>query len=231
MIISAVLCFTFNKTPVEDSLSFEVIKDCYEKTEKQAAVLVMMPRIGNFYVDDIINVSLFINASSQSINAATGKITFPLDKLEVINISKTDSIITLWAQEPMISSNLLSNQSFITFSGGLPSPGFIGPSGLITTISFKVKNEGNAIINIEDGEVLANDGYGTNILATTTPTILTLLKSKIKADFNEDNKIDLFDISILLSNWGVPKDQKTDLDGDGKVDTRDLSIILSKWTY
>ncbi len=140
----------------------------------------MIPTIGSFYIDDTISVSLFTNVSSQSINAMEGKITFPSDKLEVVNISKTNSIVTLWAQEPILSSNLSSNQSFITFSGGLPSPGFIGPNGLITTISFKVKSEGNAIINVEEGQILANDGHGTNILATTTPTILTLLSLKLK---------------------------------------------------
>jgi hypothetical protein len=233
LIISAVLYFTFNKPALQDSLFFKANKYSYENSEKQAtaATLFLAPTKGNFYVGDTISVSLLVDAPSQSINALEGKITFPSDKLEVINISKTDSIITLWAQEPIFSSN---QNSFIVFSGGLPSPGFIGPTGLIITISFKVKGEGNATIDVEDGQVLANDGYGTNILATTTPTRLTLLKPKIKkeiTDINGDNRVDLFDVSILLSNWGIPKDQRADLNGDGKVNIKDFSIILSKWTH
>ena len=101
------------------------------------------------------------------------------------------------------------------------------------TTSFKVKSEGDAVIGIEDAQVLANDGFGTDILATTTPTHLTLLKPKIKreiADINEDGRVDLIDVSILLSNWGTPKNQRADLNGDGRVDIKELSILLSKWS-
>ena len=49
-------------------------------------------------------------------------------------------------------------------------------------------------------------------------------------DLNNDNRVDLVDFSILLFNWGVPKDSIADLNKDGKVDLVDFSILLYWWT-
>ena len=49
-------------------------------------------------------------------------------------------------------------------------------------------------------------------------------------DLNNDSRVDLVDFSILLFNWGVPKDPIADLNKDGKVDLVDFSILLYWWT-
>jgi len=51
-----------------------------------------------------------------------------------------------------------------------------------------------------------------------------------KADTNEDGKVNLVDFSILLYNWGIPKNSTTDLNSDGKVNLTDFSIMLYNWT-
>lgn len=59
----------------------------------------------------------------------------------------------------------------------------------------------------------------------TTPPPTTPPK---KGDLNSDNKVNITDLSILLSNWGktgVP----ADLNNSGKVDITDMSILLSSW--
>src|SRR3989344_1133457 len=47
-------------------------------------------------------------------------------------------------------------------------------------------------------------------------------------DLNDDNKIDIFDLSILLSRWGTT-DAAADLNKNGTVDILDLSILLTNW--
>lgn len=226
LIISvAILLYIYNRpTTSQDSLSFKVT-NAPNSEKLTAAILLLAPTTGKFYIGDTVSIALLVNTLNQSVNAVEGKITFPSDKLEVISISKEGSIISLWAQEPVTSSNS------IAFSGGLPSPGFIGAAGKIITISFNVKSEGDAVIGIEDAQVLANDGFATNILSEIIPTNLSLSKLKIKiADINDNGKVDLIDVSILLTNWGTPKNQNADLNGDGKVSAKDLSILLSKWS-
>jgi hypothetical protein len=49
-----------------------------------------------------------------------------------------------------------------------------------------------------------------------------------QGDLNGDGKVDIFDLSILLSNWGSTGGV-ADINKDGKVDIFDLSVLLSNW--
>ncbi|MFH0852117.1 MAG: dockerin type I domain-containing protein [bacterium] len=49
-------------------------------------------------------------------------------------------------------------------------------------------------------------------------------------DINNDKRVNLIDFSILLYNWGKPKNVASDLNCDGKVTLTDFSIMLYWWT-
>jgi hypothetical protein len=53
----------------------------------------------------------------------------------------------------------------------------------------------------------------------------------LSADFNSDNKVDIFDLSILSSNWGKTGITKAtgDANGDGSVNIFDLSALANEW--
>lgn len=48
-------------------------------------------------------------------------------------------------------------------------------------------------------------------------------------DLNNDGKVDIQDIGIMLSYWGNITKPRSDLNQDGKVDIIDLGILLSAW--
>jgi hypothetical protein len=48
-------------------------------------------------------------------------------------------------------------------------------------------------------------------------------------DINNDGRVNIFDLSILLSNWSTTK-TAADVNHDGTVNVFDLSILLSHWT-
>jgi|GEM_PF-1987781 len=52
--------------------------------------------------------------------------------------------------------------------------------------------------------------------------------ANLPGDINNDNKVNLSDLSILLSKWNT-NDANTDLNSDGKIGLSDLSILLSNW--
>lgn len=52
----------------------------------------------------------------------------------------------------------------------------------------------------------------------------------LKVDLNGDGKVDIIDLSILLYNWGVPKNPRADFNGDGIADLVDFSIMLFYWS-
>lgn len=52
-----------------------------------------------------------------------------------------------------------------------------------------------------------------------------------QGDLNGDNKVNITDLSILLTNWNraTPTPAQGDINGDSKVNITDLSILLTRW--
>lgn len=65
--------------------------------------------------------------------------------------------------------------------------------------------------------------------ATPTPTTTPSPTPAPVGDINGDGKIDVFDLSQLLSNWGTDY-AAADLNHDGTVNVFDLSALLSHWS-
>jgi len=58
------------------------------------------------------------------------------------------------------------------------------------------------------------------------------IPANLNCDFTPQgaNIVDIIDVSILLYNWGTPKNIRADLNNNGKVDIIDFSIMLYYWT-
>lgn len=126
----------------------------------RAASLYLSPATGSYNIGQTFSVGVYVSSADQAMNAASGIISFPSDKLEVTSLSKTGSIFTLWVQEPSFSNSA----GTVNFEGIALNPGFTGASGKLLTVNFRVKAGGVATLNFSSGLVLANDGHGTNIL-------------------------------------------------------------------
>ncbi len=124
-----------------------------------AASLVLSPASGDHQKNTTFSVNINVSSPDQSMNAVSGTITFPTDKLQVISIGKTGSIINFWAQEPSFSNT----NGTIKFEGVVLTPGFKGGAGKVITVNFKGKSVGLADVKFGSSEILANDGVGTNI--------------------------------------------------------------------
>lgn len=133
----------------------------FSPTSASAANLYFSPSSGSHAVGATFSVSVYVSSADQAMNAASGAISFPKDKLEVVSVSKSGSIFSLWVQEPSFSQSA----GVINFEGIVLNPGFTGSGGKIMAVSFKAKSAGAAALNFSSGSALANDGQGTNILA------------------------------------------------------------------
>jgi len=125
-----------------------------------AASLYFSPNSGSYAINGTISLNVYVSSADQAMNAASGVISFPQDKLQVVSLSKTGSIFSLWVSEPSFSNS----DGTVNFEGITLNPGFTGSSGKIISVVFKVKSSGSASITFSSGSVLANDGKGTNIL-------------------------------------------------------------------
>ncbi|KKT44963.1 MAG: hypothetical protein UW34_C0006G0003 [Parcubacteria group bacterium GW2011_GWA2_44_15] len=127
-----------------------------------AATLYFSPSSGSHAVGTTFSAGIYVSSADQAMNAASGVISFPSDKLEVTSLSKTGSIFTLWVQEPSFSNSA----GTVNFEGIVLNPGFTGSNGKAITITFTVKAASNAPLTFSSGLALANDGKGTNILTS-----------------------------------------------------------------
>ncbi|MDO8442889.1 MAG: hypothetical protein Q7S81_01330 [bacterium] len=141
---------------------FSIFYFLFSGSVAQAATLYFSPSSGSYAVGSVLPINIYVSSADQAMNAVSGAISFPSDMLELVSLSKTSSIITLWVQEPSFSNAA----GTANFEGIVLNPGFIGSSGKVITLNFKVKAAGSAPLSFSSGSVLANDGKGTNILTS-----------------------------------------------------------------
>jgi len=127
----------------------------------KAATLYFSPSTATHNVGSSFNFNVYVASADQAMNAASGTISFPSDKLEVTAVSTSGSIVSLWVQEPSYSNSA----GTVSFEGIVLNPGWQGGNGKVLSVSFRTKAPGEANITFGSGSILANDGQGTNILS------------------------------------------------------------------
>lgn len=136
----------------------------------KAATLSVSPATGTFTVGSTFDVSIFLNTENKPVNAIEVSISFPPDKLQLVSPSAGKSVIGVWTAQPSINNQI----GKIDFQGGIPG-GINVSSGLVTTLTFRVKSVGTAAIKFSDNsKVLLHDGKGTNDLNDTNSGVYNL---------------------------------------------------------
>ena len=153
---------------------FSVLFFAFNSPGANAATLYFSPSSGNFTVGNIFTVSVLTNTQDEAINNADAIINFPSALLEIVSISKSGSIFSLWVEEPAFSNGA----GTVSFNGGVPTPGFNGASGKIISIVFRAKSAGAASVIFSSGAVRANDGFGTNVLKARSEAKFSLIQEE-----------------------------------------------------
>jgi len=120
-----------------------------------AAEISFSSKIQEAAVGQQLQVDVTLNTDSEEINAIEGKIIFPSDLLGLKEIRDANSVVNFWIEKPKIES---SGQ--VAFSGIIPG-GYQGPQGLLLTLIFVSKKEGQGTIELQEAKTLLNDGKGT----------------------------------------------------------------------
>lgn len=140
----------------------------------RAASLYLSPASGAYALNSNIAVGVYVSSADKAMNAVSGALDFPADKLQVVSISKSGSVINLWVAEPSYSNS----NGTINFEGVALNPGYTGANGKIITINFRVKGADTGALKFTAGSVLANDGQGTEILTGSSGAQFTLGEGK-----------------------------------------------------
>lgn len=135
-----------------------------------AANLYIDSEKATFSKDDTFRVQVRIDTDTgECINAAEVVLNYPEEVMEAIDVSKGESIFTLWVEEPQINKD----EGRISFAGGIPGgycgriAGDPGLTNVIATLIFqpKINDTESVTVPVEFNEnqtsVLLNDGRGT----------------------------------------------------------------------
>jgi hypothetical protein len=139
-----------------------------------AATLSIIPGSGTYEVGDIITARVVVS-SSASLNAISNRILVSPTFFSIQSVSKAGSILDFWVTEPSFDRTT----GIVNFEGVALS-GFQGSSGTIATMKLKAIKAGSGKILFQSGQVLANDGEGTDITGSQTGATLTIMEAAEK---------------------------------------------------
>ncbi|OGY22171.1 MAG: hypothetical protein A2126_00585 [Candidatus Woykebacteria bacterium GWB1_45_5] len=141
--------------------------DLAQLTQAAGASLYPSPTTGSKYVGEKFHVFIYVGAD-QSVN--TFDVYVSVSNFTVTGISVAGSICKLYPSSPSYSPTSAH------FQCGLPTPGYTGGAGYIGAVIVKGNSPGTAKLSIASGsKVLANDGFGTNILSSLGTATFNIL--------------------------------------------------------
>jgi hypothetical protein len=189
-----------------------------EQEKEPAMNIVFVPSEEEGFAGDSFSVDVFINADAP-INVVESSLSFPNDLLEAIEINKNDSIIDLWAIEPLPTDAT----GTIPFSGGILQQGGFVKKGKVFTVNFVAKKEGDAVIRSKKSSFALADGLGTIIVPNTNEISYTVKQKPAQnPDINKNGTINFVDAGLWMTNIFKPYETKNDMNGDGAINFRDL---------
>lgn len=185
-------------------------------------------------VGEIVTVEVGVSAHIP-INAVDITVDFPSEKVEVFSTDRGQSVLTLWTEDPIVSTDS------VRLIGGTFRRGFIGQHEIVS-IKFRALQSGQYSISSTDVTFVAGDGSGDEIASSENPANTTTMfnfdentsaeeleiaiASGITTDLNQDGRVTLQDISAFMGAWNNSS-QLFDFNNDGLMTFKDFSIILA----
>lgn len=184
--------------------------------------------------------SLNIYASAHvPVNAVDITLRFDKDAVEVLEIDRGQSVLTIWTEDPIVTADK------VVLRGGTYRRGFIGEHK-IATLDLVAKQTGQSEFRTEDVILLAGDGRGTPVkLAESNDSKVSLfiydensapdnigidVRVVVVTDIDGDGEVTLKDISTFMSSW-AKQDRIFDFNGDGRMTFKDFSILLADFVF
>jgi hypothetical protein len=123
-----------------------------------AATVSVMPAWQAITDQEQLVVDIRFSSDSQVINAVQAQITYPANILDVVDVSRGGSFLTLWPQVPTVNKTA----GTISFVGGIPNGSRVEDGRLVRVI-FVVQATGDVEIGFNQQATSAylNDGLGT----------------------------------------------------------------------
>ncbi len=141
----------------------------------RAAEIFFTPTTEEVAAGQLVRVEMMLDSENEKINAVSGALAFSEENLALKAVESGKSVINFWIDRPVITEG-----APIIFSGITPG-GYQGSNGNILSFVFEAIKPGSGQISLNKGQVLLNDGAGSEAHVTISDT-------KIRIIENSDNQ-------------------------------------------
>lgn len=171
--------------------------------------------------------------------------------------STSSGFIKDWFISNWVENTIDNNTGSVSLVGGVPNPGFQtqkeSSGSAMADIIFEAKAPGDDVVSFDDTSAVYRNSDNANILVgktgttvkitstltpsptitstpsvTTSPTPSPTPSGPLEGDINQDGKVDLQDLSSLLSFWNKTGSDivKADLNKDGRINSFDYARLV-----
>lgn len=161
--------------------------------------------------------------ADEPINVIGATIEVPEEYATISGVSRENSIIDLWSEEPTIEDG-----HRVHFSGGILRDGGFTGNGTVLTVTVTMLAEGKAEVSLKDVSMLAHDGTGRQVNCGVNPMTFSIRpEDHPSPDVNGDRVVNLYDFGLVSMRLFMNYNKMFDLNLDGKITLTDIGIILS----
>ncbi len=144
-----------------------------------AANLSISPAGGTFEVGDRVTIRI-IATGDVPFNAISGDVLFPTSIFSIESVSKSTSVLNFWVTEPTFLKSIGS----VRFEG-VALGGFQGTTGTAVTVNLRAVGVGSDKVYFRSGQILANDGEGTDITGDLIGANFSVKEAAVKVPEKE----------------------------------------------
>lgn len=122
---------------------------------------------------------------------------------------------------------VVSFDNTVTLYGSRAAGTTIEINGSSEGVTYPTSTSWQATVTLDDGE---NDVEIVAVSSTgveSEPTTVVVDQREV-GDVNDDNRIDDYDLSLLVRSWNSD-DPESDFNEDGEIDDYDFSLFVSRW--
>ncbi|MBI3115046.1 MAG: hypothetical protein HYZ09_00960 [Candidatus Kerfeldbacteria bacterium] len=136
-----------------------------------AAVVSLSPPALTIARGETVSVQVVVDTEGESVNVIQGVVTYPTELVDIVEVRRGSSILTLWPEPPTIDRA----RGIVRFVGGVPN-GRIAHDAEVLTLLVAGQHSGSGLMSVDTTQsaVLLNDGAGTPTPLTGRPVTLTV---------------------------------------------------------
>jgi len=164
-----IVIFSFILFPFEIALANTILQG--EENVVKTASLFLLPEKSSFLDPNYLTLNVIVDPKGTEINAVSAYLSFDASKLQLINTNKDNSFCSFFIFENINNDLGHYNLSCTTLGNSAST------TSVVISLTFQKLDTGWTKLKILDNsQVLAHDGFGTNILGSSEIHNIYLIK-------------------------------------------------------